>query len=382
MQYSIEKRPRLLSQIKGQDSIIKDLMKRQMNYKWPNAMLMRGLYGTGKTTTAMAVALALQCSNSNDVGEPCRECASCKSIIEERYDRDTHMLDGALVGNKDAVTDMLDLVGIAPMQDPKRLFIIEEANKLSSAAIDTLHKVLENPRKNVHFLLLSMDTGKPIPPSIQSRCQVYNFKPFTVKDTMLSLKEIMIEEGVWDSEKIPNSFRLEGLATISNASKGSFRDALQYLERCLSGGFYTPEDIRDNLGIVDESSVHKMIASFLDRDESAWFDLMRIDPNEIYKLLLTIVTNADLYRVTGIISNEIFASSIKGLAGHPSFVPFHIAIDSLRESSKNYLRKSDLIQALIDFWKSPVNSGVTITPVEKRVGVREKNIPTRKRRGD
>ncbi len=373
MQYSIDKRPRLLTEIKGQDSIIKDLMKRQIGNKWPKAMLMRGKYGTGKTTTAMAVALAMQCKNINDVGEPCMTCGSCKSILEERYDRDTHMIDGSLLGNKDDVTSTLELVNISPMQDYKRLFIIEEANQLSNAAINLFHKILENPKPKVHFIFLTMDTGKSIPPSIQSRCQTYNFKPFSVKDTMMALKEIMVEDDIWESEEIPNSFRLEGLASIANASKGSFRDALQYLERCLSGKFYTPSDIKDNLGIVDENSIMQVLFAILDKEDDVWFELAKTDPKDMFNLVLTVMTGANVYKQSGIILNETYENQTKKLAGHKNFSLLFKELNTLREPSKTYLRKSDFMNVIADYW--------SLSSLEKRVKVRE-NIPTRKRKGE
>lgn len=353
-------------------------MKRQINNNWPKAMLMRGKYGTGKTTTAMAVSLAMQCRNINDVGEPCMTCGSCLSILDERYDRDTHMIDGSLLGGKDNVTDTLELVNLSPMQDQKRLFIIEEANQLSTAAINVFHKILENPKPKVHFIFLTMDTGKSIPPSIQSRCQTYNFKPFSVKDTMMNLKEIMVEEDIWESPEIPNSFRLEGLASIANASKGSFRDALQYLERCLSGGFYTPESIRENLGIIDENSIIKILFALLERDSSVWVDLNKLDPSDVYNLILTVMTDAYVYKVTDYIANENYEAQTKQLAGHYNFNPLYNSIESLRESSKTFLRNSDLKSMLVKYWSElgvPDKKEGWIPISEK------KDIPVRKRRG-
>ncbi len=317
------------------------------------------------TTTAMAVALAMQCKKINDVGEPCMVCGSCKSILEERYDRDTHMIDGSLLGTKDSVTDTLELVNISPMQDCKRLFLIEEANQLSTAAINVFHKILENPKDNVHFIFLTMDTGKKIPPSIQSRCQTYNFKPFSVKDTMVALKEIMEEEDIWESPEIPNSFRLQGLASIANASKGSFRDALQYLERCLAGKFFSEKDIRENLGIVDESSIIKILFALLDRDESVWIDLASLDPNDVYNLVLTVMTDALQYRVTRIVSNEAYENQTKQLAAHKHFEQLLNAIERLRDASKTFIRKSDLKKVLLDYWMAASQVKQTI-PVRKR----------------
>ena len=365
MQFSISERPRLLRDIKGQDPIIKDLIKRQMNpHTWPKAMLFKGKYGVGKSTAAMAVALSMQCPNINDVGEPCLECASCKSIIDETYDRDTHMIDGSLLGQKDYVTEQLDLIKIAPMQDKKRVFIIEEADQLSKGAINAFHKILEEPTENVHFILLAMSNS--IPPSIQSRCQVYNFKDFSIKDTMFALRAIMEDHGLWDNPDIPQEFKLEGLATIANASRGSFREAVQYLERCLSSEFYTEQEIRDNLGIIDESTLLATIHSFLERDTSVWYDLFSVDVKEFYNLAMNVLTFAYLYKTTGIVKNEFHESSTKAVANHKNFIALYNAFNSLRESSKTFIRRMDLIDVLSSYWEKtkPVTNGI---PVRTRV---------------
>ena len=190
------------------------------------------------------------------------------------------------------------------------------------------------------------------------------------------IKEILVEEDIWESPEIPNSFRLEGLASIANASKGSYRDALQYLERCLSGGFYTPESIRDNLGIVDENSILKIIFALLEKDESVWIDINRLDPSDVFNLILTLVTDAYVYTVSGMVANEIYEDQTKQLAKHPNFGFLYEAISSLRESSKTYLRKSDLKNALASYWYNSKKNILadTFIPVEK------KSIPIRKRR--
>jgi len=316
-------------------------------------MLMRGMHGTGKTTTAQAIAMAIQCSHINEFGDPCMVCSSCKSIIEERYDRDTHMLDGALLGTKEQVTETLNLVNIAPMQDPKRVYIIEEANQLSPAAINAFHKILEHPSDRVHFMLLYMtDVGKPIPVSIMSRCQVYNFKPFPVKETMLALKAIMVEEDIWEAEYIPNSFRLEGLAAIANASGGSFRDAIQYYERCIAGSFFTPEAIRENLGIIDESSVIKILFAFLEKDTGVWLDINRIDPMDVYSLGMNVLTSAMIYKSSRIILNEAFENQTKQLASHKNIENLYKALSDLG-GDKTFLRRSELQGAFLKYWKMP-----------------------------
>ena len=189
-QLSIDLRPRSLSDVFGHPGVIRELSTRQSTKTWPKAMLFKGPTGTGKTTCAQLVAMAIQCSNPGPDGSPCRSCDHCKSIIEERFDMGTEVLDGGSESGKQDVLTLLEGVETASFYGPNKVFIIEEADQLSKAAMNALLKILEKPQKNVYFILLSMVQGG-IPTAIQSRCQTFNFKPFTAKELMFALKGVM-----------------------------------------------------------------------------------------------------------------------------------------------------------------------------------------------
>ncbi|HNQ20669.1 MAG TPA: AAA family ATPase, partial [Bacteroidales bacterium] len=227
---AITLRPRKLSEIFNQNSIVNELQTRATSKKWPTAMLFKGPSGTGKSTAAQIVAMTINCTHLDSEGNPCGKCASCKSIINEKFDRDTLVLDGSTIGVKDDVISFGNLADMSPMMDKNRVLIIEESDQLSTAAKNALHKILEKPRDHVHFILLSMyNSGLPI--SIQSRCQTFNFKSFGLKDVALGLHTIMKNLNLWTDETIPDNFKTEGLLTLASASKGSFREAIQYLEK-------------------------------------------------------------------------------------------------------------------------------------------------------
>ena len=152
MQLSIRLRPRTLDEVYGQSTVVKALKKRIMNQDIPNAMLLKGMTGTGKTTVAQIIAMALNCTDNNTPSRsPCGKCASCRSIMEEKFDRNTVRLDGG-ASSKSDVLDFARLVEGAPFYDRNKVFIIEETDQLSTAAKNSLLKILEKPMKNVFFI--------------------------------------------------------------------------------------------------------------------------------------------------------------------------------------------------------------------------------------
>jgi DNA polymerase-3 subunit gamma/tau len=264
MQLSISQRPRLLKDVFGQNNVIKELLHQQSTHHWPQAMLLKGPTGTGKTTIAQIIAMAINCQSPDIEGNPCGECPSCKSIKSEDFHRDTHRLDGSQSG-KDDVIDITSAINISPMYDNNTIIIIEESDQLSAKAKSALLKVLEKPKDNVYFILLSMvSTGLPM--EIQSRCQVFNLQRFTVINIMYALKSILEKKNLWESDTIPNSFKVEGLKAIAESSEGSLRAAVQALDKCLIGEYWTLELIQQNVGIIDERQTFNLIELLVNGD--------------------------------------------------------------------------------------------------------------------
>ena len=350
-QYSIKHRPSRFEDIYGQDGIQKELITRAKTQNWPRAMLLKGPYGTGKTTAAQLIAMTLQCSNPQEGNQPCLQCPSCKSILGERWDRDTVQLDGGRVGKGDVI-DFTSIVNVRPMYDKNRVFIIEESDQLSTAAINTMLKVLENPQAGVYFILLSMVSGNS--GAIQSRCQTYNFKSVSVKDIMVALREILKKEELWDNDKLPDSFKLEGIAAIAESSKGSLREAVQLLEKCIVGEYYTVEEIRTNLNIVDEAASFHILNGLLaySKDEAIWSSIYKADPEELYNYITLILSSAMLFRVTGYVNDERFLASTRSLASRPNMPLLFKTLTEYPQLTKPYVRRADLMSALAKFYES------------------------------
>ena len=373
-QFTIAYRPKTLDEVRGQDQIIKDLRRRQREDTWPKAMLFQGPFGTGKTTLAQIVAAMMEACDKQ--GNPDWEHPSNKSILRETFDRDVERVDGSQFSKADLV-DFTAHLKMRPMYDKRRIIIIEEADQLSTAAINALLKVMESPQPNVHFILLSMEE-KGIPGAIKSRCQVYKVKPLSIKDIMLTLHNVMIKSGYENDKNVPTSFKVEGLGEIAKTSGGSMRTALSNLERCLSAGIFTKEAIQKEFFVVDETSTLNVLRGILglSTEESMWSTLSKSNPQEIYNYMTSILASALMYDVSGYLENDYFENSYRELLSYKKddIVLAYELYDILENSpclNKAYMRKADLIGVISQFYKKVANmkNRIALPETSKRIRV-------------
>ncbi len=372
-QFTIAYRPKTLGEVRGQDQIVKDLRRRQKEDAWPKAMLFQGPFGTGKTTLAQIVAAMMEACDKQ--GNPDWDHPSNKSILRETFDRDVERVDGSQFSKADLV-DFTAHLKMRPMYDKRRIIIIEEADQLSTAAINALLKVMESPQPNVHFILLSMEE-KGIPGAIKSRCQVFKVKPLGITDIMLTLHDVMIKSGYEDDKNIPASFKVEGLGEIAKTSGGSMRTALSNLERCLSAGIFTKEAIQKEFFVVDETSTMNVLRGILrlSTEESVWSTLSKANPQEIYNYMTSILASAMVYDVSGYIENDYFENSYKELLsyGKDDIVFAYELYDMLMNSpclNKAYMRKADLMGTVSQFYKKVNGVKNKVAPPENSKRVR------------
>lgn len=353
-QFSILYRPKTLDEVRGQDQIVKDLKRRQKDDKWPKAMLFQGPFGTGKTTLAQITAAMMEACDKK--GNPDWDHPSNKPILKETFDRDVERVDGSQFSKSDLV-DFTSHLKVKPMYDKRRIIIIEEADQLSTAAINALLKVMESPQPNVHFILLSMEE-KGIPGAIKSRCQVFKVKPLGITDIMLTLHDVMIKSGYENDNEIPVSFKTEGLGEIAKVSGGSMRTALSNLERCLSAEIFTKEAIQKEFFVIDETSSMNILRGIfrLSTDESVWGSLSKANPQDLCNYMITILSSAMAYDVSGYLENDYFENSYKELLSYKkdgeSFVyVLYYMLESSPALNKPYMRKADLIGTIAQFYK-------------------------------
>ena len=353
-QWSITKRPRTLNDLYGLDNIKKYFYAKAKTKDWPKSVLLRGQFGNGKTTTAQIVAQMMVCQHPKPNGDPCGECAECNAIVNERFDSAVQMIDGGQAGKSDIV-DIVTEFAYGSSFYPRRVMIIEEVQELSNAAKNSLLKILENPRPNVHFILLSMEYGATS--GFASRSVPFNFRKVPVKELMLYMKSILETEGLWEDESIPKEFKLRGLATIAQVSNGSLRQAVQLLETCIIGKYFTADEIVSNLGIADETMVIDVLLKLCDADPDVWHLLEKHDPFDFFALGYKIVMDSAIYKASGYLpdeGNEFFSNNTKMLAAKKRFPALVDAFNSLAPNSKPFLRKAELLAALLPVYISPI----------------------------
>lgn len=209
--------------IVGQKAVTQTLRNAIMQHKTSHAYLFTGPRGTGKTSAAKIFAKAINCPNSVD-GEPCNECDICKEITEGRLN-DVIEIDAASNNGVEEIRDIRDKAKYAPTQAEYKVYIVDEVHMLSTGAFNALLKTLEEPPKNVIFILATTEPHK-IPLTIISRTQRFDFKRIGTQDIVDHLAHILIESSL--------KYEEQALYTIARAAEGGMRDALSILDQALS----------------------------------------------------------------------------------------------------------------------------------------------------
>jgi len=215
-------RPICFRNIIGQEHIISYFKSASMSKRISFAYLLVGKHGVGKTTVSRIMAKTLNCPSAlyNQTQEPCNKCSSCLNITLGKS-FDVHEINAAMNTGIDNIRDVIEKIQLSPVNSFYKVCIIDEVHMLSINAFNALLKVLEEPPKNVLFILATTDI-KRIPKTVVSRCHKLCFLPLNNKDLAIAISKVVwIEQG-----KITN----QALFNILNSSEGSFRDALAMID--------------------------------------------------------------------------------------------------------------------------------------------------------
>jgi DNA polymerase III subunit gamma/tau len=251
-------RPQTFATVVGQDHITTTLKNAIKSHQLAHAFLFCGPRGVGKTTCARILAKTINCEHPTAEGEACDQCASCRSF-NEGASINYFELDAASNNSVEDVRELVNQVRFVPQGARYKVYVIDEVHMLSQSAFNAFLKTLEEPPPYAIFILATTEKHKIIP-TILSRCQIFDFKRITVKDTVAHLEEIC------EKEKI--SAERSALQVITQKSEGCMRDALSILDKIVSftGGKLTYAQTLEHLNILDDEFYFSWLDSILQQD--------------------------------------------------------------------------------------------------------------------
>lgn len=257
-------RPKIFDDVISQSHITTTLKNQIISNKTAHAYLFTGSRGTGKTTCSKILAMAVNCNNVID-GNPCLICNTCVGIETGKI-LDVVEIDAASNSRVDDIRQIIDEAVYMPTTCKYRVYIIDEAHMLSTAAFNALLKTMEEPPEHVKFILATTEINK-VPATILSRCQRFDFKRIISTDIVNTLISIANKE----------DFNLtnEAATLIARVSDGAMRDALSILDQCVSfSNDITLEKVNLAVGIISNSHIFSLSKFIINGDASGAISLI------------------------------------------------------------------------------------------------------------
>ncbi|KAB0267597.1 DNA polymerase III subunit gamma/tau [Microvirga brassicacearum] len=264
-------RPRTFEDLIGQEAMVRTLSNAFETGRIPQAWMLTGVRGVGKTTTARILARGLNYQKADGSGAPTIHMPDlglhCEAIMESRH-VDVLEMDAASHTGIDDVRQIIDGIRYSPVTARYKVYIIDEVHMLSEKAFNAFLKTLEEPPPHAKFIFATTEIRK-VPVTILSRCQRFDLRRIEADKLVAHLGRICTSEGVQADA--------EALASIARAAEGSARDSLSLMDQAIAhgAGVVTGDTVREMLGLADRTQVIDLFEAIMRGDVPAAFAGLR-----------------------------------------------------------------------------------------------------------
>ena len=332
---ALKYRPKNFKELIGQEIMVETITNSIKLNKLPNAYLLTGIRGTGKTTTARLIAKGINCNKDFIQGEKCSsgEFCHCEEISSSKH-LDVLEMDAASKTGIDDVRGLIESSKYNPTSAKYKIIILDEVHMLSKQAFNGLLKTLEEPPPHLKFIFVTTEVKK-IPVTIISRCQRFDLHRVSIKELLKNLEKIL---------KIENGKISDGaLILIAKAAEGSVRDSLSLLDRALVSQNIEEKEIdeafiRKMLGLADRSKILNLLNFIFQGDQKKSIECLReivddgIEPTNFLNNLLEII---------------YFIQQKKNIGNFDS----DLSISESEQETINSISKAISMSTLIVFWQ-------------------------------
>src|SRR5512141_1804904 len=311
-------RPASFPDLIGQDAMVRTISNAFESGRIPQAWILTGVRGVGKTTTARILARALNYElPDGSVTGPTINMpvmgVHCQAIIESRH-IDVLEMDAASHNSVEDVRQINDAIRYAPVSARYKVYILDEVHMLSGAAFNALLKTLEEPPPHAKFIFATTEIRK-VPVTVLSRCQRFDLRRV---DAALLVKHL---EGIAAKEKI--EVEPAALALIARAAEGSVRDSLSLFDQAIAhaAGPVRAEDVRQMLGLADRVRIVDLFEALMKGDIGAALNELRApydigaDPGVVLSDLAEFTNFVTRVKVVPSVADDVSLSEAERVRG-------------------------------------------------------------------